>query len=139
MICFFSIIVIAIYLPLSGYFFLCMLGWLGLEKQAKFQHWVKIPHDWVDKKIPFLKFKNTKPISKNFPNIIENIFIKFPLNFLIKVPIVLLISAIFIAIYFYAIIGVGSCWEDKAVQLVPNNYEITYEVVSKEKLDKELH
>ena len=136
MICFFSIIVIAIYLPLSGYFFLCMLGWLGLEKQAKFQHWVKIPHDWVDKKIPFLKFKNTKPISKNFPNIIENIFIKFPLNFLIKVPIVLLISAIFIAIYFYAIIGVGSCWEDKAVQLVPNNYGITYEIVSKEKLDK---
>ena len=27
-------------------------------------------------------------------------------------------------------------WKDKGVQLVPNNYEISYEVVSKEKLDK---
>ena len=27
-------------------------------------------------------------------------------------------------------------WKDKGVQLVPNNYGLTYEIVSKEKLDK---
>ena len=107
--CFLGIIGVAIIWPLSGYFLLCMFGWLGLKRQEKLVKWFKKPNDWVDKKIPFLKFKNTKPISKNFPNIIENIFIKFPLRIIVTLPITLAITAVFLAITFYSVIGAGSC------------------------------
>mgnify|MGYP003638705785 CR=1 FL=1 len=72
--CFFGIIGVAIIWPASGYFLLCMFGWLGLKRQEKLLNWFKIPNYWLDKKIPFLKFKNSKPISNNFGNIIENHF-----------------------------------------------------------------
>ena len=110
--CFFGIIGVAIIWPASGYFLLGMLGWLGLRTQEKILRWLKKPNDWLDKKIPILKFKNTKPISKNFPNIIENIFIKFPLRLIVTLPITLSITAIFLAITFYAVMGTGSCWSN---------------------------
>ena len=104
--CFFGIIGVAIIWPASGYFLICMLGWLGLKKQEKLTHWMQIPHHWLDKKIPFLKFKNTKPISKNFPNIIENIIIKLPLKLIITLPI----AFIGIVLAYYSIWGASSCF-----------------------------
>ena len=108
--CFLGIIGVAIIWPLSGYFLLCMFGWLGLKRQEKLLNWLKIPNYWLDKKIPFLKFKNSKPISNNFGNIIENIFIKFPLRMIVTLPITLAITAVFLAITFYSVMGAGSCF-----------------------------
>jgi len=134
--CLFGIIGVAIIWPASGYFLLGMLGWLGLKIQEKILRWLKKPNDWLDKKIPILKFKNTKPFSKNFPNIIENIFIKFPLRLIVTLPIILSITAIFLAITFYAVMGMFSCWSDKEVKLKPNDHGIKYELISEEKLEK---
>ena len=108
--CFLGIIGVAIIWPLSGYFLFCMFGWLGLKRQEKLLIWFKKPNDWLYKKIPILKFKNTKPISKNYSNIIENIFIKFPLRIIVTLPITLAITAVFLAITFYSVIGAGSCF-----------------------------
>ena len=108
--CFFGIIGVVIIWPASGYFLLGMLGWLGLRTQENLLKWFKKPNDWLDKKIPILKFKNTKPISKNYSNIIENIFIKFPLRIIVTLPITLAITAVFLAITFYSVIGAGSCF-----------------------------
>ena len=109
--CFFGIIGVAIIWPASAYFVFGFLGWLGLRTQEKINRWIKKPNDWLDKKVPILKFKNTKPISKNFPNIIENIFIKSPLRFIVTLPIILPIGAIFFAIAVYAVVGVNFCFK----------------------------
>ena len=107
--CFLGIIGVAIIWPLSGYFLLCMFGWLGLKRQEKLVKWFKKPNDWLDQKIPYLKFKKTKPVSKNVLNIFENIIIKFPLRIIVTLPITLAITAVFLAITFYSVIGAGSC------------------------------
>ena len=83
---------------------------IAVHTHPKLLNWFKIPNYWLDKKIPFLKFKNSKPISNNFGNIIENIFIKFPLRIIVTLPITLAITAVFLAITFYSVIGAGSCF-----------------------------
>ena len=109
--CFFGIIGVAIIWPASGYFLLGTLGWLGSGAQQKINNLIMKPNHWLEKKIPFLKFKNTKPVSKNFSNILENIFIKFTLRLIVALPAGLLISGIFLAIAFYATIGTFSCFQ----------------------------
>ena len=74
--CFFGIIGVAIIWPASGYFLLGMFGWLGLRTQEKILRRIKKTNDWEEQKIPYLKFKKIKPVSKNFLNIFENIIIK---------------------------------------------------------------
>jgi hypothetical protein len=108
--CFFGIIGVAIIWPASGYLLLGTLGWLGSGAQQKINNLIMKPNHWLEKKIPFLKFKNSKPISNNFGNIIENIFIKFPLRIIVTLPITLAITAVFLAISFYSVIGAGSCF-----------------------------
>ena len=106
--CFFGIIGVAIIWPASGYLLLGTLGWLGSGAQQKINNLIMKPNHWLEKKIPFLKFKNSKPISNNFGNIIENIFIKFPLRIIVTLPITLAITAVFLAISFYSVIYAGS-------------------------------
>ena len=108
--CFFGLLGVAIIWPLSGYYFLGLVGWLGTYRQQKIMHLLKKPHDWIDKRIPYLKFKNTKPISNNLFNIIENILIKFPLRLIITLPIIIILSIIGLAIMLYAVVGAGSCF-----------------------------
>ena len=109
--CFFGIIGVAIIWPVAGYFLLGTLGWLGSGAQQKINNLIMKPNHWLEKKIPFLKFKNTKPVSKNFSSILENIFIKFTLRLIVGLPVVLLILGIFLGITFYATIGTFSCFQ----------------------------
>ena len=134
--CFLGIIGVAIIWPVSAYYLLGMLGWLGLKIQKKVRNLILKPNHWLEKKIPILKFKNTKPISKNFPNIIENIFIKLPLRLVAILPVILLVGTIFLGITFYAQMGMFSCWSDKEVKLKPNDHGIKYELILEEKLEK---
>ena len=104
--CFFGIIGVAIIWPASGYFLLGMFGWLGLRTQEKIVRGIKKTNDWLDQKIPYIKFKNTKPISKNVLNIFENIIIKLPLRLITTLPIVF----IGIVLAYYSIWGASSCF-----------------------------
>ena len=108
--CFLGIIGMALIWPASGYFLLGMLGWLGLRTQEKLLSLMKKPNDWLDQKIPYIKYKNIKPVSKNFSNILENIVIKLPLRLIITLPVILLIIGIGFALTFYSILGAGSCF-----------------------------
>jgi len=108
--CFLGIIGMAIIWPASGYFLLGMLGWLGLRTQEKLLSLMKKPNDWLDQKIPYIKYKNIKPVSKNFSNILENIVIKLPLRLIITLPVILLIIGIGFVLAFYSILGAGSCF-----------------------------
>jgi len=109
--CFFGIIGVAILWPASGYYLLGILGWLGLRTQEKLLSLMIKPNAWLEQKIPYIKYKNIKPISKNFPNIVENTFIKLPLRLIIYLPVSLLILGIGGALAFFSIIGTGSCFQ----------------------------
>ena len=104
--CFFGIIGFSIIWPASGYFLLGMFGWLGLRTQEKIVRGIKKTNDWLDQKIPYLKLKKTKPVSKNVLNIFENIIIKLPLRLITTLPIVF----IGIVLAYYSIWGASSCF-----------------------------
>ena len=104
--CFFGRIGVAIIWPASGYFLLGMFGWLGLRTQEKILRGIKKANDWLDQKIPYIKFKNTKPISKNVLNIFENIIIKLPLRLIITLPI----TFIGFVLAYYSIMSASSCF-----------------------------
>ena len=81
----------------------------GISKRSEFEE--------TSKNIRFDSYKNIinehncngVMVGHHGDDIIENIFIKFPLRLLIKLPIILSISAIFLFISFYAVVGAGSC------------------------------
>ena len=104
--CFFGIIGFSIIWPASGYFLLGIIGLLGLRRQGKLLSLIQRQSDWLDQKIPYIKFKNTKPISKNVLNIFENIIIKLPLRLIITLPI----TFIGFVLAYYSIMSASSCF-----------------------------
>ena len=108
--CFFGTIGVIIIWPASAYFLLGFLGWLGTSTQTKLQRLFNKPNDWLDKKIPIIKFKNVKPLLKNIPNLIYNICIMFPLRLIITLSVTLSIGGIWVVLAFYSQWGLRTCW-----------------------------